>query len=137
MLELTPGSFAVDANMTSPPNEENSPHNEFPIVGIGASAGGIEAIIELLKNLTSSPGIALVVVQHLDPHHESGLSEILARETQLPVLLAADALAVQENHLYVIPPNAALTIEEGVLRLQSREKLDVPFMPIDIFFRSL
>jgi two-component system CheB/CheR fusion protein len=119
----------------SPPQIANS--SLFPIVGVGASAGGLEAFTELLKNLTPTPGLALVLIQHLDPNRSSLLTEILGRETLLPVLQATEGLRVECDHVYVIPPNTSMTIEQGLLRLCPRENIDGPFMPIDRFFRSL
>ncbi|MDB5389044.1 MAG: cheR, partial [Planctomycetaceae bacterium] len=109
----------------------------FPVVGVGASAGGLEAFTELLKNLPPAPGLALVLVQHLDASHPSLLTEILSRETSLPVAQASDGLRVERNHVYVIPPNMSMTIEKGRLHLHPREGSEIPFMPIDEFFRSL
>jgi two-component system, chemotaxis family, CheB/CheR fusion protein len=108
-----------------------------PVVGVGASAGGLEAISEFLRNFSPARGLAIVLVQHLDPRHESMLTQILSRETQLPVAQAIDGMVVEADHVYVIPPNSALTIEEGRLRLRPRESEHAPFMPIDAFFRSL
>ncbi|MGA8763734.1 MAG: chemotaxis protein CheB [Candidatus Sulfotelmatobacter sp.] len=109
----------------------------FPIVGIGASAGGLEAFSELLHNLPEKTGMAFVLVQHLDPKHESGLPEILARTTRLPVMEATNGCAVQPDHVYVIPPNTNMLIHDGVLQLGARQMVHGQHMPIDNFFRSL
>ncbi len=111
---------------------------DFPIVGIGASAGGLEAFVELLKHLDLKTGMAFVLVQHLDPNHESLLTEILARATTMPVLEAQDHQRVEPNHVYVIPPNVVMTLDSGSLRLSPRDLTtrDVP-KPIDVFFYSL
>ncbi len=84
---------------------------KFPIVGVGASAGGLEAFSELLSALPENCGIAVVFIQHLDPTHESMLSQILSRNTQLAVSEATDQTTVEPNHIYVIPANADLSIE--------------------------
>jgi two-component system CheB/CheR fusion protein len=110
---------------------------DFPIVGVGASAGGLEAFIALLRNISADPGIAIVLVQHLDPSHASMLPEILGRETALKVVQAEDGSTVEPNAVYVIPPNTSLTIGNRCLKLSPRSSPDGPFMPIDIFFRSL
>ena len=89
----------------------------FVVVGVGASAGGLEALSDLLANLPEKTGMAVVVVQHLDPQHESRLSNLLSRVTHLPVLEATQNLAVQPDHVYVIPRNMTMTIAQGVLRL--------------------
>jgi len=106
-----------------------------PVVGFGASAGGLEAFTEVLQHVPPDPGIALVFVQHLDPKHASILTELLARATLLPVLQVTDGMRAEANHVYVIPPSANLRISRGILYLQPREA--GPHMPIDSFFRSL
>jgi two-component system, chemotaxis family, CheB/CheR fusion protein len=109
----------------------------FPIVGIGASAGGYEAFAEFLRNLSTSTGMAFVLVQHLDPKHKSQLSELLGRSSKLPVLAARHDIEVLPDQIYVIPENSNLTIAEGKLRLHPRKETEGPPMPIDMFFRSL
>ena len=81
----------------------------FPIVGIGASAGGLEACTQVLAHLPAGIGLALVLVQHLDPTHTSLLPELLARVTPLPVRQVQDGTAVAPGQLYVVPPNMAQT----------------------------
>ena len=88
----------------------------FYVVGIGASAGGLEAVIELLGALPARTGIACIVVQHLDPRHQSLLPEILAKATAVPVTLALDGEVVRSDHVYIIPPNATLLFEVELLR---------------------
>jgi two-component system CheB/CheR fusion protein len=111
---------------------------KFPIVGIGASAGGLEAMTQLLKSLPSDTGMAFVLVQHLDPTHESALSSLLARATEMQVTEARDNVRLEPNQLYVIPPNKSIGIASRHLKLfprrgEGREE----HMPIDLFFRSL
>src|SRR4051812_38924712 len=77
----------------------------FPIVGIGASAGGLEAFTKLLRHLKTDTGMGFVLVQHLDPEHESALPQLLTRATSMPVLQVTNKLLVKPNHVYVIPPN--------------------------------
>ncbi|MDB5345205.1 MAG: cheBR, two-component system, chemotaxis family, CheB/CheR fusion protein [Schlesneria sp.] len=110
---------------------------EFPVIGVGASAGGLEAFSELLRSLPPAPGLVFVLIQHLDPNHPSLLSEILARETSLKVVQATEGMPVEPDHVYVIPPNCALTISDYQLHLSPRGLSDGLFMPIDLFFRSL
>src|SRR2546423_9203919 len=93
-----------------PPKEASPSDSSFPIVGIGASAGGLEAFTQLLEHLPIDTGMAFVLVQHLDPSHESKLTEILSRATKLQVLTVQDGMSVQPNTIYVIPPNADLSI---------------------------
>jgi two-component system, chemotaxis family, CheB/CheR fusion protein len=109
----------------------------FPIVAIGASAGGLEAFSNLLRSLPPEPGLALVFIPHLDPTHESAMVELLSRTTRLPVVQAADGMRVEVNTVYVLPPNSDMTISGGVLRLIRREAGRGHHMPIDTFFRSL
>jgi len=109
----------------------------FPIVGIGASAGGLEAFSELLRNLPEKTGMAFVLVQHLDPKHESGLPEILARTTRLPVQEVTNDCMVGPDHVYVIPANTNLLLKDGHLQLGPRVLVHGQHMPIDNFFRSL
>ena len=112
-------------------------NKSFPVVGIGASAGGLEAFTHLLRPLPVDTGMAFVLVQHLDPKHKSMLSEILGRETRMPVSEVKDQMVVMPNHVYVIPPNAQMSIRNGVLSLVPRNEARGPFMPIDYFLRSL
>ncbi|HUO14401.1 MAG TPA: chemotaxis protein CheB [Verrucomicrobiae bacterium] len=109
----------------------------FPIVAIGASAGGLEAVSKLLRALPPEPGIALVFIPHLDPTHESAMVELLSRTTPLPVLQASEGMRVACNCVYVLPPNSDMTISHGVLHLVRREAGRGQHMPIDTFFRSL
>jgi two-component system, chemotaxis family, CheB/CheR fusion protein len=105
-----------------------------PVAGFGASAGGLEAFSELLQYLPNDTGVAFVLIQHLDPKHGSLLTELLGRSTQMPVVESKDGMRTEANHVYVIPPNANMTISNGVLRLEPRGQFH---MPIDYFFRSL
>ncbi len=109
----------------------------IPVVGIGASAGGLDVFKRLLADLPDDTGFAVVFIQHLDPSHHSMLSEILARATAMPVSEAADGMPLEANHVYVIPANADLTIEHGVLKLAARMQPAGLHMPIDGFLRSL
>lgn len=110
--------------------------NQLLIVGIGASAGGLEAFTHFLRHLPTDTGMAFVLVQHLDPARESALSDILSRATSMPVREVESDQPVEPNHIYVIPPNASLTILDAVLRLQPRERA-VPHRSIDTFFEAL
>ncbi len=109
----------------------------FPIVGVGASAGGLEAFTQLLKHLPVDTGMGFVLVQHLDPEHDSALSQLLARATTLTVNEVTDQLRVESNNIYVIPPNASLSISSGVLALGPRGTRRSPQRSIDHFFESL
>src|SRR5580698_2792616 len=104
----------------TPEHEVKTSPGLFPIVGIGASAGGLEAFSELLRYLPEKTGMAFVLVQHLDPKHGSSLQEILARTTKIPVSEVTQGAVVLPDHAYVIPANANLTIKNGTLHLGSR-----------------
>ncbi|MFM9264599.1 chemotaxis protein CheB [Tychonema sp. BBK16] len=119
------------------PEEQNTVEAPFPIVGIVASAGGLEAFTELLSHLPTDTGMAFVLIQHLDPNHKSLLSEILARKTQMPVSQVEDGTTVEPNQVYIIPPNTKMTLASGVLNLTAREKVYGKYMPGDAFFVSL
>lgn len=108
----------------------------FPIVAIGCSAGGLEAVIDLLNNLTPTTGMAYVLIQHLDPTHESMLSAILSKKTLMPVKEAGNNMLMECDHFYVIPPNADMALIDGHIILEPRPKNQI-HMPIDIFFMSL
>ncbi len=109
----------------------------FPVVGIGASAGGLEAFKQLLQHLPRNPQMGFVLVQHLAPKHESALPELLSRSINLPVSEVKDGMAVEANHVYVIPPNTDMAISNGRLHLMPRPDTLGHHMPIDFFLRSL
>ena len=127
----------IHADLPQSDPDEPPPHSPFPIVGIGASAGGLEAFSQLLGHLPDQPGMAFVLVQHLDPRHESHLSELLARSTRMPVLQATDGLPVEPDHVYVIPPNTDMEIAHGRLRVTPRGETSARHLAVDHFMRSL
>ncbi len=108
----------------------------FPIVGIGASAGGLAAFTELLRHLPTNTGMGFVLIQHLAPENKSLLTELLARTTEMPVTEVLDGMSVEPNHIYVIPPNTQMILAQGRLRLSPREKTNGKYMSVDAFFRS-
>ncbi len=107
------------------------------IVGLGASAGGLEAFQQFLQAMPADSGQALVLVQHLDPEHSSVLTELLQRCTAMPVAEAADQMEVEPDHVYVIPPNRHMAILNGRLQLELPPARRGQRLPIDTFFRSL
>ena len=113
--------------------------NLFPVVGIGASAGGLDAFKKLLKAIPEDSGMAYVLVQHLDPSHESLLPEILQKVTPIPVLEITDDIKVLPDHIYVIPSNKMMVATDGVLVLAPRpaKSKTERNLPIDLFFASL
>ena len=109
----------------------------FPIVGIGASAGGLDAFRQLLGALTSDTGIAYVLVQHLDPRHDSILAELLSETTRMEVSEVKGDVRVEADRIYVTPPSQDIVFAEGMLRLVPRPQTGGAHMPIDVFLRSL
>jgi two-component system CheB/CheR fusion protein len=110
---------------------------EIYVVGIGASAGGLEACRRLLAALPAAPGMAFILVQHLDPTHESMLVELLGSATPMPVLQAADGMELAADHLYVIPPGAYLALEGNKLKLSAPLARHGARLPFDFFLKSL
>lgn len=110
--------------------------NLFPVVGVGASAGGLDAFRILIRSIPVDSGMAYILVQHLHPEHNSSLAEILQRETEIPVHEITDNVRVEKDHVYIIPSNKLLVATDGILQLSPRPKNEKN-MPIDIFFKSL
>ena len=106
------------------------------VVGIGASAGGLDAFIELLSAIPTDTGLAFVLIQHLDPHHDSMLVNILSRATALPVQEVVEGMRIEGDQVYVIPPDTQMTVEGDVLRLVPRIS-KAPNRPLDKFLSSL
>ena len=117
-------------------DEQTSWLPAFPIVGVGASAGGLEAFTELLRHLPPDTGMAFVLVQHLDPNHQSILAELLSSKTPMTVIEATDDLPVAPDSVYVIPPAADITIEQGALKLSARSSSG-HHHPVDLLLASL
>jgi two-component system CheB/CheR fusion protein len=111
--------------------------NYNPIIGIGASAGGLEALELFLRNVPEKSGMAFVIVQHLDPTHKGIMVELLQRATSMPVAQVKDRMKVEPDHVYIIPPNKDMSILHGVLHLLDPASPRGLRLPIDFFFRSL
>lgn len=110
---------------------------DFMVVGIGASAGGIDALQDLFKQIPADTGMGFVVLLHLDPKHESSLPQIISRCTPMPVKTIGNKEPVLPNHVYVLPPNREVTIQKRILSLATRKKSDGQYLVIDHFFSSL
>jgi two-component system, chemotaxis family, CheB/CheR fusion protein len=110
---------------------------ELTIVGVGASAGGLEAFSQLLRSVPADCGIALVLVQHLAPHHDSALVALLAGQSAMPVIQAAEGVRVEANHVYVMPPNVHMAMHGDELHLTPRPEDASKYTPIDAFLSSL
>src|SRR5580658_5771323 len=120
-----------------PVSNEDPPRLPFPVVGIGASAGGLPAISEFLGSVPSDNGMAFVFIQHLPPDRDSMLVEILGKRARFPVEQVEEGMDLKADHLYVIRPGRTLTIKDGKFHLG--EPLEKPGnnRPVDDFFRSL
>lgn len=123
--------------MVAPGEPEWRTEADFPIVGIGCSAGGLEALEAFLTHVPVASGMAFVIVQHLDPSHTSALAELLQRVTAMPVAEAVDQMALAPDRVYVIPPNRDLAVLHGVLHLVEPLERRGLRLPIDFFLRSL
>ncbi|QDT91525.1 chemotaxis protein CheB [Gimesia algae] len=119
------------------PDSPVQPAHAFPVVAIGASAGGLEAMNELFDNMPGNTGMAFVVVTHQHPSHTSLLPELLGKETEMPVIEATDGLKVEPNRVYVGPPGGYLAILNSTLHRMETGATASPKLPIDYFFRSL
>jgi len=109
----------------------------FPVVGLGASAGGLQAFSDFFDAMPDECGMAFVLIHHVDPNHESLMAGLLAKHTKMPVALADDGTRIAPNHVYVIPPNRFLAIENGKLRLSEPKAPRGLRLPINFFLRSL
>jgi len=128
---------AIDTNkeeISTGPVEEKT---TFPIVGIGSSAGGLEALEKFLTNMPGKPNIAFVVIQHLSPNYKSIMASLMARYTAMEVIEIVDGTKVEPNRVYINPPNMNVIISGGILYLKEPIKTHGINLPIDIFFRSL
>ena len=110
---------------------------EFPIVGIGASAGGLKALIDLFTNFPANSGMAFVIVLHLSPKHESNLSKLLQISTKIPITQVNEPVTIQKNHIYVIPPSKDLLMEDEHLIVRDSVRPKGRHVAIDLFFRTL
>ncbi len=136
---MTKKRSSTGRNAGQRPEASDTPRPLTPLatVGIGASAGGLDAFVRLLHNLPEKTGLAYVFVQHLDPEHPSILPELLARSTSIPIVHATDGGRVEVDHAYVIPSNTTMTVTDGHLRLIPRAKGRGPHLPVDTFLKSL
>ncbi len=137
MISESDSNLEENSFSNSSIESEQNQQEYFPIVGIGASAGGLEAFTQILQNLPSDTGIGFVLIQHLAPLHISQLSEILQRSTEMPVHQASEGMKIVPNSVYVIPPNTLMTLEQGILKLEPRRRVRGKYMVIDGFFSSL
>ncbi|MDN7419931.1 chemotaxis protein CheB [Burkholderia dolosa] len=109
----------------------------FPIVGIGASAGGIQALLNFFGHAPADMGMAFVVILHLSPKHESSADQVLQRATKMPVLQVTESTRIEPDHVYIISPSSELTISGGSLNVSRSQRAPGRPVAIDLFFRSL
>ncbi|UXI68925.1 CheR family methyltransferase [Tahibacter amnicola] len=110
---------------------------DFPVVGLGASAGGLVALGRLFENMPADCGMAFVVILHLSPKHESSADQILQRSTRMPVMQVTQTQRIQANHVYVISPRKELLMQDGELRVMDADSVRGQHAAIDLFFRTL
>ena len=128
-------TLAPDLNGETPQTEPHSP--SFPLVGLGASAGGITALQTFFDGMPADSGMAFVVIMHLAPNHESSLAHILQSRTAMPVVQVVERVEVAPNHVYVIPPNKHLAVADGHIHLAEPQQPAGRRLAIDLFFRTL
>jgi two-component system, chemotaxis family, CheB/CheR fusion protein len=109
----------------------------FPIVGIGASAGGIHSFCKIIKRVPANTGMAYILVQHLNPKHSSHLVKAISKRAALPVEEALEGVKIFPDRLYVIAPNTALTVDGDILHARSCDPAESPYLPVDLLFHSL
>jgi two-component system CheB/CheR fusion protein len=127
-----------DSDKEEPPNAgPPTPSRSFFVVGIGASAGGVAALRKFFSHVKADSGMAYVVIQHLSPQYASNLPALLQNQTTAPVTQVTEAVRVEPNHIYVIPPNKYLIMADGWVRLTEPEMMRGGHTSIDLFFRSL
>ncbi|MFP4079817.1 MAG: chemotaxis protein CheB [Ectothiorhodospira sp.] len=128
----------VSARLPAPDGEEAGQGPDFHghVVGVGASAGGLEALEQFFEAMPEGTGAAFVVVQHLSPDHKSLMGNLLSRHTRMPVRTVEDAMAIRAETLHLIPPGNLMTVADGQLRLSPKDP-GVLSLPIDLFFSSL
>jgi two-component system CheB/CheR fusion protein len=115
----------------------HAPHLSFPVVGIGASAGGLAALLRLFENMPAKNGMAFVVILHLSPRHESSAAQVLERVTRMPVVQVYETLKIEPDHIYVIAPSKQLSMSDGELEVVDMERPRGQHIAIDTFFRTL
>jgi two-component system, chemotaxis family, CheB/CheR fusion protein len=125
------------AQHTEPSHRSEDPRMDFPIVGIGASAGGLDACKKLVSALPAETGMAFILIQHLDPTHESMMVDLLAGHTPMTVLQASNGMAIRREHLYVIPPGTYLSVANGTLHVSPPQVRHGARLPFDFLLHSL
>jgi chemotaxis response regulator CheB len=129
------------SNKKSEPNTDTAAikpaPGEFLITGLGASAGGIQALKDFFEHVPERSGIAYVVILHLLPDHDSKLAEVLQTTTTMPVKQVKEKVKVEPDHVYVVPPDQHLTMVDGSIVVSRNTQIEDRRAPVDIFFRTL
>ena len=144
MAENDPSAPTLDAGLTEEPTDKahadgktSLDGNKPPaVVGLGASAGGLQVLQEFFGKMSPESGLAFVVVMHLSPEHKSNLAEIIQGHTPMPVVQVKGAIKVEANHVYVIPPNKHLSMVDGCVTLSEPQQQTGRRVTIDLFFRT-
>lgn len=126
-----------EKNENKETNIDNTQSRPIPVIGIGASAGGLQALEKFFRSMPTDLGAAFVIVQHLDPDHESILSELIGKYTKMEVIQIVDKTEIEPDHVYIIPPAKVLELRNNVLHLKAQQEPRSIRLPIDDFFRSL
>lgn len=131
----------MSVNYNSPPSSDSSilklPNQDFRVVGIGASAGGLEALEDFFQNVPVDSGMAFVVIQHLSPDFKSVMDQLLERKTKIPIQVIEDGTQIKPNSIYLLPPKKEVIVSGGKLILGDRSKNRELSFPVDEFFRSM
>ena len=138
VVQLKQGVAQIKPDTQSPQvSPDDLSPDDFYIVGLGASAGGLEAFTKFFDALAPDTGMAFVLIQHLDPTHKSMMVDLLSAHTSMPVQEAVDAVIVEPDHIYIIPPGSYLTVHDGALRLTKPHERHGARLPFDFFLKSL
>ncbi len=129
--------MAERVNDKNDPPQPDGPHDTPPVVGIGASAGGIGALREFFSHVELPSGAAYVVILHLSPDRDSHLAEVLQSASAMPVAQVTSSVAIEADHVYVLSPNKSLTISGGHLSVADFTRTEERRAPVDVFFRAL
>jgi two-component system CheB/CheR fusion protein len=136
-MSKRPDQGDEQSSQKSKPGKQSKQPISYPIVGLGASAGGLKALLEFFEQMPAESGMSFVVILHLSPKHESNVAAVLQNVTRMPVMQVTEPIKIQPNHVYVIPPNKDLEMSDGMLQPSEAERLRGRHIAIDLFFRTL
>lgn len=130
-------NIAEEPSLPDPGVPVQRSHLDFPVVGLGASAGGLQAALRFFENMPADSGMAFVLILHLSPKHESSADRILQAVTKMPVIQVTQTVKIEKNHLYIISPAIQLAMSDGHLRVMAQQRPRGRQIAIDVFFRTL